>query len=142
MRFLLLGEDPESLSILVARILECDFDIEVVKEFVQRRDSVEQHNLRYYGFTLHKVSHQLTIDEKVLDISTVEAKLLQVFMEFPERCLSRQMLSDELYGPGYHIEQRVVDVNVNRLRKRLGPVYKKWLVTEHGRGYKLVKTTE
>ncbi|MEM1161094.1 MAG: response regulator transcription factor [Pseudomonadota bacterium] len=74
---------------------------------------------------------------EVLPLTTAEFQLLQVFVERPQRVLSRDQLLDLMRGQDWAGYDRTVDGLVSRLRKKIrqeassAPVLK----TVHGSGY-------
>lgn len=73
-----------------------------------------------------------------LELGHTEFKLLQFFMENPERVYSRTQLLDHVWGTSTFIEERTVDVHILRLRKVLKPAgVDRMLETVRGAGYRL-----
>lgn len=58
-------------------------------------------------------------DGKVLDLTPIEFDLLQTLMHQHGRVLSREQLIEQVWGYDYYGEDRVVDVHVGRLRKKI-----------------------
>lgn len=58
--------------------------------------------------------------EKQVKLGPIEYKLLQSFMEYPNRVLSRDQLIRRIWGDALDVEPRTVDVHINRLRKSMG----------------------
>ncbi len=89
------------------------------------------------NLTLDTEQHRLTIDEKQLDVSPTEFRLMQFFMTHPDKVFSRTQLLDQVWGRSVYIEERTVDVHIRRLRKILGDYGKEDLVqTVRGFGYR------
>lgn len=76
---------------------------------------------------------------KNVRLTTAEARLLQCFSERPWSLLTRQALSEILYGRHRPVNDRAVDVIVNRLRNKLvqscGLIGRALIKTEFGFGY-------
>jgi len=80
-------------------------------------DSAQYH---FKGWTLDIVSRQLTSPEDVVvALSDGEYRLLRVFLEHPNRTLSRDQLLDLTRGRESIPFDRSIDVQVGRVRKRL-----------------------
>lgn len=56
----------------------------------------------------------------VTALSNAEFRLLQAFVTHPKRLLSRHQLIDYTRAPGVEINDRTMDLNVSRLRTKLG----------------------
>ena len=74
----------------------------------------------------------------VVELSALEFKMLSVFVRRAGRLLSRAQLLDEIWGPGTHVTDRVVDNQVTNLRKKIEPepARPKYLVALRGLGYR------
>ena len=75
---------------------------------------------------------------KPVDLSALEYKLLTAFARRRGRLLTRAQLLDEVWGPGTHVTDRVVDNQVNNLRKKIEPVPERprFLIAVRGLGYR------
>lgn len=58
-------------------------------------------------------------DGQVVDLTPIEFDLLQTLMRQHGRVLSREQLIEQVWGYDYYGEDRVVDVHVGRLRKKI-----------------------
>ena len=75
---------------------------------------------------------------KAVELSALEFKMLSVFVRRSGRLLTRAQLLDEIWGPGTHVTDRVVDNQVTNLRKKIEPepARPKYLVALRGLGYR------
>jgi two-component system, OmpR family, alkaline phosphatase synthesis response regulator PhoP len=73
-----------------------------------------------------------------LEMSALEFKLLQTFIEQRGRLLSRDQLLDQVWGHGVSVTQRVVDNQVLSLRKKIesDPADPRLLISVRGLGYR------
>jgi two-component system phosphate regulon response regulator PhoB len=79
----------------------------------------------------------VTVDDQSVPLGPTEYRLLQFFMEHPERVYSRSQLLDRVWGGNVYVEERTVDVHIRRLRKALEPSGRDGLVqTVRGSGYR------
>ena len=86
---------------------------------------------------LDPVSHRVIAGEQTVSLGPTEYRLLQFFMEHPERVYARSQLLDRVWGGNVYVEERTVDVHIRRLRKALEPVACDSLVqTVRGSGYR------
>lgn len=71
----------------------------------------------------------------------VEARLLEFFKAHPGRAFNRAQLLMHVWGGADHIDERTVDVNIQRLRKFLSqPGHEAHIETVRGFGYRFVTT--
>jgi two-component system, OmpR family, phosphate regulon response regulator PhoB len=89
------------------------------------------------ALTLDPASHRVVAGEQSVTLGPTEYRLLQFFMEHPERVYSRSQLLDRVWGGNVYVEERTVDVHIRRLRKALEPSGSDGLVqTVRGSGYR------
>jgi two-component system OmpR family response regulator len=101
---------------------------------------VDTSRLRFGGWLLDTVQRQLVSPEGVATpIGGAEYKLLHVFVSHPNRVLSRDQLLDLSQGREADPLDRAIDVQVSRLRQRLGddPRSPALIKTVRGEGYVL-----
>ena len=99
----------------------------------------------FKGWTLDIVSRQLTSPEGVIvALSDGEYRLLRVFLEHPNRTLSRDQLLDLTRGRESIPFDRSIDVQVGRVRKRLNDTgaEPEIIKTVRGEGYILAAKVE
>lgn len=101
--------------------------------------------LRFAGWTLDLSTRQLTSSQGVVTpLTSGEYRLLQVFLEHANRVLSREQLLDLTRGREATPFDRSIDVQVGRLRRRLGDTaHEPTLIkTMRGEGYVLAASVE
>jgi two-component system phosphate regulon response regulator PhoB len=95
------------------------------------------------GLKLDTASHRVTAGDQTVPLGPTEYRLLQFFMEHPERVYSRSQLLDRVWGGNVYVEERTVDVHIRRLRKALEPFRLEGLVqTVRGAGYRFSTRAE
>jgi two-component system OmpR family response regulator len=107
--------------------------------------AAEASGLRFAGWTLDLTHRQLTSsDGVVVALSGGEYRLLTVFLEHPNRVLTRDQLLDLTRGRESTPFDRSIDVQVGRLRRRLGDTGPEPMLikTVRGEGYVLAATVE
>ena len=105
----------------------------------------ETSQYRFSDWTLDVVSRQLTSPEGVVvALSDGEYRLLRVFLEHPNRILSRDQLLDLTRGRETIPFDRSIDVQVGRVRKRLNDTGAEPTIikTVRGEGYLLAVHVE
>jgi two-component system phosphate regulon response regulator PhoB len=89
------------------------------------------------GLTLDTASHRVTAGDQTVALGPTEYRLLQFFMEHPERVYTRGQVLDRVWGGNVYVEERTVDVHIRRLRKALEPYASDGLIqTVRGSGYR------
>jgi two-component system phosphate regulon response regulator PhoB len=89
------------------------------------------------GIVLDPESHEVFIEEKLVDLTHTEFRLLHLMMERIGRVQSRENLLVNVWNYDSDIETRTVDNHVGRLRGKLGDKGD-MIKTVRGVGYKLV----
>lgn len=64
---------------------------------------------------------QLTCDDAVLEVPRRELTLLAALAQADGRVMSKDRLLDQIYGTGSATDDKVIEVYISRLRKRLDP---------------------
>ena len=81
--------------------------------------------------------HRLSINDKPVDVSPTEFRLMHFFMTHPNKVYSRSQLLDQVWGRSVYIEERTIDVHIRRLRKILEEFGREDIVqTVRGFGYR------
>ncbi|MCX9190055.1 hypothetical protein C3Y87_01230 [Carbonactinospora thermoautotrophica] len=76
------------------------------------------------------------VEGEPLALAFLEFELLAFLLAHPFRVFTRAQLLSAVWGRQYLGETRTVDVHINRLRRKLGPVYRSCIVTVRRVGYK------
>ena len=81
----------------------------------------ERDGVSFMGWRLNYVLRQLVSPEElVIPLSNAEFRLLKVFVEHPNRVLTRDFLLDQARGRNMDLFDRSIDLLVSRLRQKLG----------------------
>lgn len=75
--------------------------------------------LSYHDIEMNVEGFKVTRLNKTIQLGPTEFKILQCLMELPGRVLSREHIMNYVWGPSAQIEQRTIDVHINRLRNAL-----------------------
>ncbi|MBI3045021.1 MAG: response regulator transcription factor [Betaproteobacteria bacterium] len=86
-------------------------------------------------------SHRVTREGRLLETSAKEIELLRYLISHRGEVISRDALMVAVWGHESGVVTRTVDNFIVRLRKKLepDPAHPQFLLTVHGRGYKLIK---
>jgi two-component system phosphate regulon response regulator PhoB len=119
---------PFSLREVVARVCS----VLRTHHYEDRRAALSCDDLVLDGST-NRVSAQ----GRSLSLRGVEYRLLEFLMSHPGRTFNRTQLLAQVWGGDSEIDERTVDVNVQRLRKILTePGYEAYIQTVRGFGYR------
>jgi len=101
-------------------------------------DAVQPVHLHNFGpFTLDTDAWRLLRDDLEVAVSSGDIALLRIFVEHPNRVLSRDNLIERLKGYERDAFDRSIDVRVTRLRRKIeaDPAHPAFIRTVRGEGY-------
>lgn len=111
-----------------------------IREVVARVNAVLKRSLpptmslQYDSLLVDQSSKTVTIDNVTVDLTRTEFDLLALLLSRQGQVFSRQELIDRVWPNDVIVSERTVDVNITRLRKKLGD-YASRIVTRQGFGY-------
>jgi DNA-binding response OmpR family regulator len=90
--------------------------------------------------TLDRISCQVSKNDQTISLTSIEYKLLQHFMENPNRVFTKRQLYETVWGDYYTSDDNTVMVCISKLRDKIesDPILP-YLVTIRGLGYKFTK---
>jgi DNA-binding response OmpR family regulator len=93
---------------------------------------------RFGSAEIDAVQYRIRIDQRTVDLSAKELKLLQLFYTRPNEVLSRDHLLNAVWGIDYFGTTRTLDQHISQLRKKIetDPRNPKIITTVHGVGYR------
>lgn len=92
--------------------------------------------LEYKGAVLNLNDMSLLYNDKVLQLTKNDFKILQTLMENKGKVVSRETLMTKLWQIDCYVEENTLTVNVTRLRKKLETIgLKGFITTKVGVGY-------
>ena len=98
-------------------------------------DEVKEPNfLKYKGLVMDLDKKTVTVDNEGISFTKMEFDLLRILLQDKGRVFSRLELIDLVWPKDVLVLDRTVDVNITRLRKKIGK-YAQLVVTRHGFGY-------
>lgn len=92
--------------------------------------------LKGIGLEINRDAFTVTINNKRLDLTYAEFKLLEMLSGKPGKVFTRSQIIESDYGNDYYVTERSVDVKIVGLRKKLGE-YGSMIKTIRSVGYKL-----
>lgn len=89
-------------------------------------------------FTLNLKNHSLKKNGRQIELTQVEFQIMEYFFSNPGTALDRSAILKYVWGEQYVGEEKIVDVNIRRLRMKVedNPSSPKYIVTVWGLGYK------
>lgn len=90
--------------------------------------------LIYEGLSLDTVSKTATVDGAEVSLTRTEFDLLRLLLSHRGEVFSRQQLLEQVWPSDVIVTDRTVDVNITRLRKKIGQ-YAGCIVARQGFGY-------
>lgn len=139
---LLVGADdyvtkPFSPSELMARIDAIYRRVTVNKELAEK-SSARSTVIELGEFILDIRSRSLSKNGKLIELTQVEFQIIEFFFTHPNAAFERNEILSKVWGTMYYGDEKVVDVNIRRLRMKLedDPSAPKHLTTIWGVGYK------
>lgn len=114
-----------------------------VKAILRRANRVTSRSdgvSRFEGLSIDPGSRLVEVDESEADLTALEFDLLMALADSPGLVLSRRQLIDQVWGWDFVGDERVVDVHVRNLRRKLGDDANEpcFIATVRGVGYKFV----
>ena len=142
---LLVGADdyvtkPFSPSELMARVDAVYRRVSIMNE--NEKAAVANPDLTTVGdFSLDYRDRILYKNGSPIELTQIEFQLLDYLFKNPDVTLSRSDILNKVLGDGYFVDDKVVDVNIHRLRNKVEdePTQPKHLITIWGRGYKWIE---
>lgn len=106
----------------------------VLRRTATDNDADQPHVLSYQGIVMNMDNKTVTVDGNDVPFTKTEFELLHLLLSERGRVFSRQELIDRVWPKDVLVLNRTVDVNITRMRKKIGD-YAKCIVTRLGFGY-------
>lgn len=105
-----------------------------IKAILKRYGKNDDKIMKYKDIILDNARFEVKVNDKIINLTKAEFKILQLFLSYPGRVFERKTILSELTNDEYFISDRTIDAHIKNLRKKLGGDYIK---TVFGIGYKL-----
>ena len=99
-----------------------------------RKPETEESMITFEGIVLDLGKKTTTVDGESVSLTKTEFELLGLLLRHRGQVFSRQQIFDAVWPEDVVVSDRTVDVNVTRLRKKIGR-YGTYIVSRQGYGY-------
>ena len=99
-------------------------------------ENMEEHIevITYRGLVLDVNRKKVTIEGEPVSLTKKELEILSLLLKNPSRVFSREDILTKIWNDEVYVLDRTVDVNITRLRKKIGD-YGQNIITRLGYGY-------
>lgn len=108
--------------------------VQVQPQQAQLRTEMDGDSITYNGLRLDLLKHKCYIDGQEVQLTKKEMEIMVLFLRNSGRVLSREEILHNVWSDEVVVLDRTIDVNITRLRKKIGE-YGKFIVTRQGYGY-------
>ena len=113
---------------------ECEKTGDYIINVVNARLGVVRNGIRHLGIQIDTDAKTVNVDGVEVSFTKTEYQLLKLFLENKGIVFSREELLSSIWPDNVIVTPRTVDVNIARIRKKIGP-YAKNLTARAGFGY-------
>ncbi len=138
---LMMGADdyitkPFSISELIARVDAVCRRVDMA----QPKHEEEASSITSGPFTINLRSRTVYKNERQIDLTQVEYQIMEYFFKNQNTALDRTSILNQIWGDSYFGEDKIVDVNIRRIRMKIEdePSNPQYIQTIWGFGYKWV----
>lgn len=103
-----------------------------MKNEIQEKTASDSYS--FQGLCINREAKSASIDGQPLQLTKLEYEMLSLLLSNMGKAFSREEMLEHCWPKDAIVLDRTVDVNINRLRKKVGP-YGKYIKTRVGFGY-------
>lgn len=109
-----------------------------VNALIRRASGQASPRLTAGPICLDSVSQEVTVDQRLVELTAYEYKVLEYLLMNPKKVISKTELTEHIYDQDFDRDSNVIEVFVGRLRKKLDPDNRlKPIETLRSRGYRM-----
>ncbi|WP_392534137.1 response regulator [Nostoc sp. C117] len=110
-----------------------------IRSLLRRNGAISSSTLTWGNLCLDQSAGRVTYNEQEIPLTATEYKLLELFLQNPDRIFSRAVILDRLWGFDDAPTENAVSTHIKDLRKKLKPVgiAEEFIETVYGMGYRL-----
>ena len=106
-----------------------------IEALIRRASGHASPILQCGALELDTASNRVTMDGDLVELTALEFRTLSYLLHHQGKVVSKTELTEHIYSQDFDRDSNVIEVLINRLRKKLGPDLIK---TRRGQGYQLV----
>lgn len=128
---------PFSINVLLARVKSVLKRKKQIQPQAKENtpEQVDEQIVQIHNLYIDPKRHKVTLDDKPLDLTPTEFRILNHFALHPGWVFTRYQIVEAVRGNDYYVADRSIDVLIFGLRKKLGE-YGEYIETVHGVGYR------
>lgn len=138
------GEESELKSIIsggddfITKPYNKDILLEKIKRTIKKQDPVQYKEIKLDNVTLDLHLSLVKYQDNEVELTRNEFRILYYFFINPKKIITKEELLDYLWNEKYYLDDNILTVNINRLRKKLEEIgLQDFIQTIRGKGYKL-----
>ncbi|HKI50789.1 MAG TPA: response regulator transcription factor [Geothermobacteraceae bacterium] len=112
--------------------------VKAILRRVRKAPTLDSATLSSGPLTLNPVEHRVTLDNRPVELTAAEFRLLHCLMQTPGKVFARDELLERFCQHGETVIDKVIDVHIGKLRQKLGddPTQPRFIETVRGFGYR------
>ena len=137
-------EEDELKSILsggddfITKPYNKDILLEKIKRMIKKQDPVQYKEIKSNGVTLDLHLSLVKYQNNTIELTRNEFRILYYFFTNPKKIITKEELLDYLWNEEYYLDNNILTVNINRLRKKLEEIgLTDFIKTIRKKGYQL-----
>lgn len=138
------GEESELKSILsggddfITKPYNKDILLEKMKRTIKKQNPIQYKEINVNGVTLDLHLSLVKYQNNSIELTRNEFLLLYYFFINPKKIITKEELLDYLWNEKYYLDDNILTVNINRLRKKLEEIgLQDFITTIRKKGYKI-----
>ena len=138
------GEESELKSILsggddfITKPYNKDILLEKIKRTIKKQDPVQYKEIKLDNVTLDLHLSLVKYQDNEVELTRNEFRILYYFFINPKKIITKEELLDYLWNEKYYLDDNILTVNINRLRKKLEEIgLQDFITTIRKKGYKI-----
>lgn len=92
--------------------------------------------LKFNELSINILNYSVHYQKSLIAMTPKEVEILHLMASHPQQVFTREHLLNAVWGYTYYGDTRSVDTHIKRIRAKLPDVYKDWIKTIYGVGYK------
>lgn len=113
----------------------------ILRRIQQKQESNKQDTITIRDITIDKKAHSVIYRKRLLEFTSTEYQILLLLMENAGVVMTRDAMTETLYGDEFDLFNRSIDILITRIRKKLNDSASnpKYIKTIRGSGYLMLE---